>query len=200
MSKKNMKKPPKKRKRIAAVDTTSVPNQLRKARSYPITECYITAGWQESGMCNIYIFREKPDHKFVMGVYLIDIFCLGLKNTFYNPDISSAEIKDMIYNKPDEKQIAIDVDYAHSIVYGGIEYAENLGFKPQSDFKVTKFILNRREEMEFDGAIEFGRNGKPFYFAGPYDSREKINKIYLQLKKSVGENNFDFVIPEGEFN
>ena len=130
-----------------------------------------------------------------MGVYLIDIYCLGLKNTFYNPDVSYPEFRDLIFNKPDEKHIGIDIDEAHSIIYGGIEYAENLGFKPHSDFKVTKFILKHREEIEFDDTIEFGKDGKPFYFAGPYDSKEKINKIYLQLQKSVGENNFDFVIP-----
>ncbi|MBC8184669.1 hypothetical protein H8E88_26540 [candidate division KSB1 bacterium] len=195
MSKKNKKQNPKKRKRIAVVDGTSIPNQLRKARSYPVKECYITEGWQEGGIGNIYILREKPNGNFVMGVFLIDIFCLGLKNTFYNPDISSAEIKDMINNKPDEKQIEIDIDDAHSIIYGGIDYAENLGFKPHSDFKVTKFILSPWEEIEFDDTIEFGKDGKPFYFAGPYDSQEKISRIIRHLEESVGKDNFTFAIP-----
>ena len=119
---------------------------------------------------------------------------------FYNPDISYPEVKDLIFNKSDEKHIEIDVDYAHSIIYGGIEYAANLGFKPQSNFKVTKFILNPREEIELDDTIEFGKDGKAFYIAGPYDSREKINKIYSQLQKSVGEDNFDFIVPGKDIN
>jgi len=111
-----------------------------------------------------------------------------------------AEIEDTIFNKPDEKQIEINSDDAHSIIYGGIDYAENLGFKPHSDFKITKFILNPREEIEFVDTIEFGKNGKPFYFAGPYDSREKSNGIYLKLVEMVGEGNFDFIVPEGDIN
>ena len=84
MSKKIKKKPPKKRKRIAAIQMASIPNQLRKARTYSITECHISEDWQERGVCDIFILREKPDHNFVMGVYLVDTWCLGLKDTFYN--------------------------------------------------------------------------------------------------------------------
>ena len=116
MSKKDKKKPPKKRKRIAAVNVTSIPNQVRKARNYQITECYISEEWQESGIGNISILREKPNGNFVWGNYLIDIFCLGLKDTFYNPDISSLEIKEKIINRSDQKHIEINSDYAHSII------------------------------------------------------------------------------------
>jgi hypothetical protein len=194
LGKTNKKKNPKKRKRIAAVNVTSIPNQVRKARSYPKTNCYITDGWQDSGIGNITLIREKPDGNFLVAVYLIDIFCLGLKNTFYNPDTSSSEIKDMLNKNPDEKQIELNSDYAHSIIYGGIDFALNLGFKPHSDFKVTKFILTPREEIEFDDTIEFGKDGKPYYFAGPYDTPEKNNRIFKQLEESVGKDNFYFTV------
>ena len=65
--------------------------------------------------------------------------------------------------------------------------------------KKTKFILNHREEIEFNDTIEFGKNGKPFYFSGPYDSKEKTKRIYLKLVENVGEGNFDFIIPEREY-
>jgi len=189
------KKSPKKRKRIPTIQATTIPNQLRKARSYHIKECFITEGWQDGGICNIFILREKPDFNFILGVYLIDIWCLGLKDTFFNLDVSYEEIADRLHNHPSGKNVAVDVDFAHSMIYGGIDYAKQLGFSPHSDFKYTRFILDPKEEIEFDGTIEFGKDGKPFYMAGPYDSREKISRIIEQLEEKVGEGNYHFTYP-----
>ena len=38
---------------------------------------------------------------------------------------------------------------------------------------------------------EFGKNGKPYYFSGPYDNPEKI---IAKLRESVGEGNFKYTI------
>jgi hypothetical protein len=83
------------------------------------------------------MLKEKPDGNFILGVFLIDIFCLDLKNTFFKPTISFNEFEDIIYKDPDHTHSKIDIDHAHSIIYGGIDYVENLGFKSHSDFKVT---------------------------------------------------------------
>jgi len=195
MSKKSKKKSPKKRKRIATIQSFSIPNQLRKARDYPIKECFITEGWQNKGMCDIFILREKPDYQFIVGVYLVDLWCLGLKDTFYNIDVSYEEITDRLYNHPSERFISIDADLAHSVIYGGIDYAKNLGFMPHGDFRFSRFILEPREEIEFDDSIEFGKDGKPHFFAGPYDSKIKIGRIIAQLEERVGQGNFHSTCP-----
>ena len=193
MSTKNKKKNPKKKKRIAAVDVTTIPNQIKKARSYPISHCYITSDWKEGGACNIYLLRQRPDSMYVLGGYLIDLYCLGLKNTLYQTEITYGEIEDRMLNNPNEKIIEIDIDKAHSIIYGGIDYAENLGFAPHKDFKCSKYILKPREEVTFDDSIEFGNEGKPFYISGPYDSEEKINRILRHLEERVGKDNFYYL-------
>lgn len=43
--------------------------------------------------------------------------------------------------------------------------------------------------------IEFGKDGKPFYFSGPYDNAEKIIKT---LETNVGIENFDYIVPIGD--
>jgi hypothetical protein len=195
MSKKDKKRSTKKRKRIATIQAISIPNRLRKARNYPIKECFITEGWQDKGMCNIFVLREQPDYHIIMGVYFVDLLCLGLKDTFYNIDISYEEVIDRLHNHPSEKFILIDADLAHSIIYGGIEYAKDLGFVPHGDFRYSRFVLDPREEIEFNDSIEFGKNGKPHFFAGPYDSKSKINRIIAQLEERLGEGNFHYTYP-----
>ena len=195
MSKKDKKRSAKKRKRISTIQSISIPNPLRKARSFPIKECSITQGWQQKGMCNIFILREKPDYQFIMGAYLVDLWCLGLKDTFYNIDISYEEIADRLNNHPSEKFVPIDIHLAHSVIYGGIDYANNFGFAPHQYLKYTRYILEPREEIEFDDSIEFGQDGKPHFFAGPYDSQLKIDRIIMQLQERLGKGNFHFTCP-----
>lgn len=193
MTKKDKKRSGKKRRRIPTIQSVSIPNQIRKARNYPIIECFITAGWEEKGMANIFISRMKPEHDFVVGIYLIDFWCLGLKDTACRIDVTHAEIMESIENKGEKFEL-ISSNRAHSIIYGAIDYAEKLGFKPHSDFKYTRLILNPREEFDLDKTIEFGKDGKPCYFAGPYDTQDRINKILATLTENVGEGNFNYTI------
>lgn len=188
-----MKKNPKKRKRIGSVENyaTSIPNQLRKARSYPIKSCYISDNWLEMGMGNILVLREKPNGRFVVGGYLIDLYCLGLKDTFYAADMSTAEIELDLFKSRDEKFVPIDEDKAHSIIYGAIDYSEEIGFFPHSDFKKTKFALKTRDEIEFDNSIEFGKDGKPFFVAGPNDNEQDVDRILEILDRYEKENEDD---------
>ncbi len=174
MSKK--KKNPKKRKRIGSVENfaTSIPNQLRKARGYPIKSCYISDNWREMGMGNILVLREKPNGRYVVGGYLIDLYSLGLKDTFFVPDMSSAEIELDLFKSRGENFVPIDEDKAHSIIYGAMDYAEEIGFLPHSDFKKTKYVLNTRDEIEFDDTVEFGKDGKPLFVAGPNDNEQDV--------------------------
>jgi hypothetical protein len=71
-----------------------------------------------------------------------------------------------------------------------VEYARGLGFEPapESDFAETRGQLG---PWEGPSAIGFGRNGKPFYVAGPYDDARRVIK---RLEKSVGRGNFEFLL------
>jgi len=193
-------KNPKKRKRVGSVSSfgSSVPNQLQKARSYPIGACYITESWQEKGIGNIIITREKPNGMYGVGVYLIDLFCLGLKNTFYLPDSSPAEIESKLLKHENEHFVRIHEDKAHSIIYGGIDSAAKIGFFPHRDFKQTKYVLKSREEIDFDDSIEFGKDGKPFYISGPYENDQDVMKITQVLKRYKDGSDADSKIDRGE--
>jgi len=198
MSKKSKKKP-KKRKRIATVQAISVPNQLRKARGYPIKECYCVENWQEIGMADVFILREKPDHRYVLGIFLVDVWCLGLKDTTYSVDISYEKIMDKLQEHPSGKLELVTPDFVHSLIYGAIKFARQFGFSPHSDFKYTKFILEPEENIQLDATLAFGKNGKPYYMPGPYESEATINRILLQLEKNAGEGNYYYAIPGDNF-
>src|SRR5450432_3407207 len=76
----------------------SSPSVVRRAREYPLLECWISADWQneEPGLVQIIIARQQPDDNICFGVYLVDKLCLGLKNTFARANYSLARYEDEV--------------------------------------------------------------------------------------------------------
>lgn len=168
---------------------------IRKfGRSLSLEACYINEGWEQAGIADIIVVRSKKSGKKVIGVYLVDVYCLGLKNTFYRIDMPDDEIEDIVTGiNGDTVHLKTDPDLAFNIIYGGIEYAEDLGFSPHKDFKVSEYLLPDVEDVPYID-IEFGRNGRPFFMAGPHDN---TGKIINTLNKTIGEGNYDFAREEG---
>lgn len=170
-----------------------VENRIYKARRWPVYECLINPSWKERGLANILLSRQQPDGNIVFGTYLVDLFCLGLKDTFCNVNFTLSryekELKSRIYQ--DENPIDCQISLAHHIIYGAIEYASKLDFKPQKDFEMSKYILEEPSKIEESVSIEFGKDGKPFFMAGPNDDVESIIK---KLERNVGKGNFYFII------
>ncbi|NIA06579.1 MAG: hypothetical protein GWP14_02910 [Actinobacteria bacterium] len=173
--------------------TASERKHILEARSYPIRECLIGPGWRERGLAHILLSRTQPDGRIVAGAYLVDTFCLGLKNTFARANLSEwtyeAELRDPIYEKQGLEPCAIDL--AHTIIYGAIDYARQFGFYPQRDFELYRYVLEERDSLVLRDDVEFGKDGKPLYISGPDDN---VRKITRQLENVAGEGNFDFMV------
>jgi len=160
-------------------------HRVYKAREWAIYECVINPSWKENGLANILISRKQPDGLLIIGSYLVDTLCLGLKDTFCKVNYTAEKYethKTKMYR--DEEPFNCDISFAHTIIYGGIDFAATFGIKPQKDFKLSKYILIEPNKIEIDKSIEFGKDGKPLYIQGPYDDPEIIMNI---LKKTDSE-------------
>src|SRR5688500_10669274 len=47
----------------------------RRAAEFPVDKCFITQGWKERGLALVMVARQLPDGTFLMGVYLVDVYC-----------------------------------------------------------------------------------------------------------------------------
>ena len=170
---------------------------VRQARSYPLEGCWIQKGWQEAGLAVIVIARRQPNGNIVFGNYLVDYYCLGLKNTYCNADIAPGEFRNSTLPRMFEHVgplVEVSPALAHEIIYGAIEYAERYGFKPQRDYRDSQYILDLPGEHPRSGKVEFGKDGKPFYISGPHDNPDRIVQ---QLIRTAGEGNFDYLLQVG---
>jgi len=169
---------------------------IRRAREFPLYECWINANWQtdDLGLVQIVLARQQPDGDICFATYLVDKFCLGLKNTFARAGFSRARYHDEVPGKMfrEMKAIQCPVELAHQMIYASIDYAAQFGFTPEKDYALTQYLLAPRGELDEPYDLTFGKNGKPFFVAGPYDNAERILK---QLEKTAGPGNYDYLVP-----
>ena len=166
---------------------------IQKARDLDFYKCLINEEWQENGLAIISVFKLMPSGKFIVGLYLTDVYCLGLKNTLYKFNLDKFDYEEFIKTAYSNSGNAIECDtvFAHNLIYGAIDYAEDLGFSPNKNFKITEHLLDPDLISDEINEIEFGNDGQPFFISGPKDN---ATQIINKLKETVGENNFHYMI------
>ncbi len=162
-----------------------------QARSLPIFECLISEDWESQGICSIIVSRRHKSGNFTVGIFLVDLYCLGVKDAHYEFNIDQEEYEYLINNGGPLE--ARDYALVHNIIYGATAYAEDFGFKPHSAFGVAQYILEEDDDDIPLMEIEFGFNGQPCYMTGPDDDEAKIKSITAILNRTAGPGNFEVV-------
>jgi len=143
------------------------------------------------GMATVVVAREASGSKVSVCSYLVDVFCLGVKNAI-GPHVTSrrrlSEFLDEVYRSYADRPVPASLDLARHVVFGAIAYARDLGFEPHLDFSAAAGHLGAPWEPAGPPMIEFGRDGKPVYVQGPHDDHRRVLRT---LKKSVGEDGFE---------
>jgi hypothetical protein len=179
------------------IQMLSPENYIRKkARTLPIFECLVRSDWEEAKMTTVLVARNHINGNITVCTYLVDLMCLGVKDSMYLfnvPIHKYEEFKDKLLGKMEMTEI--DYPLAHNIVFAGVEFAEEYGFKPHKDYEsVTKFMLEEdTDDIELI-EIECGQDSKPLYIQGPFEDEAKARKIMAQLERTAGKGNYDFMI------
>lgn len=174
----------------------------KKARTLPIYECLVRSDWEETKMTTVTVARNHTNGNITVCSYLVDLFCLGVKDSMYLFNVPVHEYEEFKERVNREMEMT-EVDYtlAHNIVYAAIEFAEEFGFKPHKDYEsVTKFMLEEdTEDIELI-EIECGNDGKPIYMRGPFEDDAKARRIITQLEKNAGPGNYEYIDGFDEFD
>lgn len=185
-----------KRGRQGAMGFSSARAMLRVARNFPILECLIGDDWQGNplNLARIIVARQQPDTSVAFGSFLVDMACLGVKDTFANADVPLSEYRGEFM--PLVEQMGplspCPPDLAHQIIYQSIDYAARFGFKPQKDYKWSQLVLEPRGTLPEPYDLTFGVDGKPCYVPGPADN---VAAILAKLERTAGPGNYDFRNP-----
>jgi hypothetical protein len=168
-----------------------------RARNLPLYKCFVTKDWQEYGMANVVIMRRHVNGNVTAGLYLVDLFCLGIKDTFY------------LFNEPEEKVFErmniddsylqeIDYNTAHNIIYAGHDFALEFDIQPHKNFSITKFILEEDNDAIPVIDIPVGdENGNPHLIV---NSSYNYGPALQKLKEHAGEGNYTFTLNDTNFD
>jgi hypothetical protein len=142
-----------------------------------------------SGLLTVLVARDLSGSKAGVCFYLVDTWCLGLKDATGPESMDRRRLSgfiEQIFSSWDEPGVQVPLELGRQIVYGAIGYARELGFEPHADFERAAQYLG-----PWDGQCEltFGRDGKPMYISGPYDDGKKIIR---KLRRRLGEGNYGF--------
>jgi hypothetical protein len=173
-------------------------NYIRhRARSLPLHECLVNTEWEDSQMVTVIVARKHSNNNITACLYLIDLLCQGVKDTFwyFNIPVSGYnEIKEEIKIKLELEEV--NYVLAHNIIFAAVDFAEEYGFYPHRDFtSITKFMLEEdTDDIELID-IECGMEGKPAYMRTSNHTKAEAERIIAKLEKNACPGNY-FIIDE----
>jgi hypothetical protein len=186
-----------KRKKALATRRKEFPAQASSvafAAEMPIHECLIPGTLKDQGIGNVVISRKMPNGDIAAGFFLVDTYCLGVKNCFFAvipPATYAQKIGQLVR---DEMAESVEPACAVKLIQGAVAYAAHLGFHPHKDYQTTKVIFGSINPDACQREFEFGKDGKPFYISGPNESWADSERIIASLTRQLGPDGFHYMV------
>ena len=181
------------KKKGKVVQMLSPENYIRqRARMLPVYECWVNTGWQENGLAHIVVSRKHTTGNLTLGIYLVDLKCLGVKDAQYLFNMPAFEYQELLdYEREYFELEAVSYILVHNIIFAGLDYAGEWGFQPHPDFlSVAQYLLEEdTDDIELLD-IECGFKGVPALVRDPFMDDAKVVRIIAQLEKVAGPGNY----------
>jgi hypothetical protein len=179
-------------KRRADVLETSLPARVLRAAHAPIQYCFLTEAVFDLGMGALVLARGATPHHLALSSFLVDVFCLGIKDVMF--ESVESEVFEMFMEATDAGSplVPVDPSDARKLLRDLAAWSQSIGFAPHRDFAAVERIFGDVSVDASDAVFRFGRDGKPVYIPGPYDTAPLIRRRIAQLQKFLGDDGFGF--------
>lgn len=186
------------RREMARRESKGLPSRIQRAATAPILHCCVSAEIWRKGIGHVLISRQLAG-QVAFAAFLVDVYCLGVKNAFANVT-SRAQYDEQMYGRlaRQDDLIKIQPECARKLVEGAVQYANSFGLSPHSDYHTAKLIFGDVVAEACNGQFTFGKDGKPFFVAGPYDDLARCQQILHILHNHCGSDGHHYLIPADE--
>ncbi|MBF0231909.1 MAG: hypothetical protein HQK65_02580 [Desulfamplus sp.] len=184
------------RKKSSVIKGLAGSTSIKYALEAPVHECWMpeTLFKSSSGVGTVVISRKTRGHEILMAGFLLDVFCLGVKDAYIRTMSEKEYQLQLEYISANEFMKKIDSSCARKLIEGAEQYAENLGLHPHKDYHAAKKIFGDIKVEGCADSFTFGKNGRPFYATGPHDSERFRRNIINQLTKTCGADGFEHLL------
>jgi len=161
-------------------------------KNMPVYESLAPNGLFEAGIGTVIIARKMPNEHIGTSFFMLDVFCLGVKNAFF-AEITLQSYRQRLREIEEREALQmISPACARKLIEDCAAYAKNLGFSAHSDYTKAKKVFAGIDAKACSEEFTFGKDGKPLYISGPFDTFERSRKIINQLTKTCGPDNFHY--------
>ncbi len=171
---------------------------LRMSGGWPLHEVLLSREWSKEGaIVQILVARRSGVGQVATGTFLVDLGCLGVKSAFASLFNSQREYEQKLRSQITSHQsmMPADLNLVAKIIREGIAYARELGFSPDPDYRDAMLVLGDADPDACPDPIPLGgKDGKPFFIAGPYDD---VDAIMTQLMRVCGPDGFHYIVALG---
>jgi hypothetical protein len=161
-------------------------------------ETYCDDGIFKTGIGQVVVCRYKSGGRVETGSFLVDVYCLGVKDAFFRTFDEGEFREDCLARYfPGGLPAPKPASWGRKLVEEAARYAASLGFAPHPDYKKGARVFGGVDASECEEEFVFGNEGKPLYVQGPYDGSAKADRILATLRAKLGDDGFHYIIPMG---
>jgi hypothetical protein len=177
------------KRRTATLEASLAARVLRAGRA-PIQHCLLTESLFDAGMGTLVLARGATLRDVSFGAFLIDAFCLGIKDVMF--ERAEAEAFEVLVDAMHASSplIPVEPSYARKLLRDLAAWAQSIGFAPHRDFATVEPLFGEVSADASDAVFQFGHDGKPFYIPGPSEPPSLVQRRIAHLREVLGNDGF----------
>ena len=175
------------RRQLATQNSPNPVVRLKNAERWPVVASLVPENLWDAGIGTLVIARRISGGQLACGIFLVDIYCLGVKDAFWKilaPDEFKSLCEDCDAHGRLQK---VTPQHFAKLVYRAADYAQSLGFPAHRDFRHVQRLLAGIDPSQCPDEFQFGQDGRPMYFRGLGESLEEARRIAARVE-SLGGN------------
>jgi hypothetical protein len=167
-AKKERRRLKQKQKHKQAIKLRNESPYKRLGKSGRIESCKVNDTCREQGLFSIYAMISVPNRPPTLVCFLVDKWCMGLKDAWGRLDMTHEEYHDFIESanhRAGFTLVDMDPDEARMLIAAGIRQAHELGFRLPANYDKWTKAMGIGDWASAD-ISDFGKDGK-YRFIGP---------------------------------
>jgi hypothetical protein len=174
--------------------------EVRRAAAAPLDACLAQDGIFQTGMGMVFLSRKTGGGDVALSGFLVDAYCLGVKDAMFR-ELNVGEMEELLDGAGATAPLTpVDPPYARKLLRDAAAYARSLGLSPHPDFETVELLFGDVAADACDVEFQFGHEGRPLYVPGPTESATQIRRRIDRLRRRLGDDGFNFGMPEEAFD
>jgi len=132
-----------------------------------LVACYINRGWRENGVASILVLKRVPADRYILCAFLVDLWCLGLKDAWGRIDVTPGELEERLTSQTEV--VRVEPELVRRLVAGGIRFARQNSFRLPRRYERWVEILGGVGDPGQADLSDFGTEDGKLRYVGPIE-------------------------------